>query len=260
MNVRGDQVSDSCTGIRALILAAGEGTRLLPLTLDRPKSMLPVGGKPLLQYQLDLLRAHGIRDVAINLHHCPAAITDFVGDGTRFGMTVTYSYEEDLLGSAGAAKRLESFLSETFLVLYGDVLTDVDLAELVNFHRARQAAATLALYEVPDPERCGIVVLADDGIVQQFVEKPSLSLQLGNLANAGICVFERNVLSLVPEGEPFDFGNDLFPILLERRLRMAALRSNAYVCDIGSLERYGSGDRAVREGRLKTHRPRVGCS
>jgi NDP-sugar pyrophosphorylase family protein len=220
--------------------------------------MLPVGGKPVLEHHLNLLQAHGLREVAINLHHCPEAIVDVIGDGARFGVSVTYSYEDQLLGSAGAAKKLESFLGETFLILYGDVLTDVNLTRLLSFHRSRQAVATLALYRVPDPERCGIVEIDDEGMVQRFVEKPSPALGLGNLANAGICVFERQVLSFIPEGQRFDFGLDLFPLLLERRMPVAALDLDGYVCDIGSIERYMLADRAVRDGRLSIGSPGQG--
>ena len=159
--------------MRALILAAGEGTRLRPLTLTCPKPMLPVGGRPVLEHLVRLLRRHGVTEIAINLHYRPEVIVRHFGDGARFGVSITYSPEERLLGSAGAAKRLEWFFGETFFVLYGDVLTDLDLGSLVDRHRARRAAATLALYEVEDPTRCGIVEVAADGRIVRFAEKPA---------------------------------------------------------------------------------------
>ncbi|MFN0074380.1 MAG: NDP-sugar synthase [Chloroflexota bacterium] len=237
--------------MRALILAAGEGTRLRPLTLKRPKPMLPVGGRPVLGHHLELLRSHGVRDVAINTHFRPDAIVDYVGDGSSFDLAVTYSHEEQLLGSAGAAKKLEYFFENTFIVLYGDVLTDLDLGELVAYHRDRQAVATLALYRVPDPERCGIVVMDELGMVNNFVEKPEAALGLGNLANAGIYILEPTVLSLVPHNQTFDFGQDLFPLLLEQGLPVAAMTPAAYVCDIGSIDRYWRADDDVRRGRVR---------
>src|ERR1051326_4195920 len=148
--------------MRALILAAGEGTRLRPLTLDRPKPMLPVGGRPILEHLVVLLRDHGIREVAINLHYKPRGISDYFGDGTRFGVQITYSLEARLLGSAGAAKQLDWFLgstSEPFIVIYGDVLADIDLHQLINVHGSKRGLGTLALYHVEDPGRCGIVEL-----------------------------------------------------------------------------------------------------
>src|SRR5690606_25874488 len=120
--------------MRALILAAGEGSRLRPLTLDRPKPMLPIGGVPILQHQVDYLRSHGITEIAINLHYKPEVIVDHFGDGSSFGVRITYSREARLLGSAGAAKQLDWYFDDTFIVLYGDVLTNLDIGQLIAFH------------------------------------------------------------------------------------------------------------------------------
>jgi NDP-sugar pyrophosphorylase family protein len=236
--------------VRALILAAGEGTRLRPLTLDRPKPMLAVGEKPLIEHLIALLRAHGVTEIAINLHYRPWTIVEHLGDGTRLGVSITYSYEEQLLGSAGAAKRLEWYFDQTFLVLYGDVLTDIDLRAIVEHHRSRGAIATLALYHVPDPERCGIVELADGGRITRFVEKPPPDLGVGNLANAGVYVLEPAVLGLVPGDRPYDFGQDLFPRLLRLGLPLFGRPADGYVLDIGSPERYAQADADVRDGRF----------
>src|SRR3954447_19998617 len=134
--------------IRALLLAAGEGQRLRPLTLQMPKPMVPVGGRPILAHLVGLLRRHDITEIAINLHYQPEAIVNYFGDGAEFGVTLTYSYEEQLLGSAGAARALRPFLTDTFVVLYGDVLTNVNLTSLVACHRESHSAGTLGLYEV----------------------------------------------------------------------------------------------------------------
>lgn len=244
--------------VRALILAAGEGTRMRPLTLERPKPLLPVAGVPLILYSLVLLRRHGIAEVAINLHHLPEAIPRALGGGgwwgpppafaatqaeedslaARLGLRLLYSWEERILGTAGAARRLRPWLGERFLLLYGDVLTTLDLTALLARHAATGAAATLALYQVPDPEKRGIVNLDQAGRVTAFMEKPAPELALGNLANAGIYVVEAAVLDLVPEDPPYDFGLHLFPDLLGRGWPLYGFPTSEYLLDIGSFANY----------------------
>jgi NDP-sugar pyrophosphorylase family protein len=238
--------------MKGLILAAGEGTRLRPLTLDRPKPMLDVGGRPILEHLVALLRVHGVTEIAINLHYKPEAIVSHFGDGSRFGVSITYSPEERLLGSAGAARQLATFLDEPFIVLYGDVLTDLDLTDLAARHRAASATATIALYEVEDPTRVGIVSVDAAGRVTSFVEKPPASLDLGRLANAGIYVVEPTVLELIPSGQPFDFGHDVFPLMLKRGLSIHGRPAEGYVLDIGSPERYHQAEDDYRAGRFRS--------
>ncbi len=228
---------------RAMILAAGEGTRLRPLTATIPKPMLPLADRPLLEHLLDLLRCHGVSEVAINLHHLPQVIPAHFGDGRRFGVRITYSYEERLLGSAGAIKKLEGLFDETFLVLYGDVLTDLDLTALRAFHGARGAALTMALHQPPDLTRCGVVEIDPEGRVLSFREKPAPDEVCSPWANAGVYVVEPEVQRFIPAGQPFDFGADLFPLLLERGLPVYGYATGAYVLDIGSTERYRQAER-----------------
>lgn len=237
--------------MRALILAAGQGTRLRPYTDDRPKPMVEVGGRPLLEHGIDLLRRHGIREIAINLHYLPESITGFFGDGARHGVAITYSHEERLLGSAGAAKRLASFLQGDFVVLYGDVLTDVDVSQVIAAHRDQRADATLTLYEVEDPTRAGIVEVEPAGRVVRFVEKPPASLQLGNLANAGLCVLSSRVIERVPPERPYDLGSDLFPDLLQQGYRLFAQRFPGYFLDIGSPERLAQAQADIASGAFR---------
>jgi NDP-sugar pyrophosphorylase family protein len=236
--------------MKALLLAAGEGTRLRPLTLDRPKPMLPLAGCPMLDYLVRHVRRHGIRDVAINLHYKPHVIVDHFGDGRAHDVAITYSHEQRLLGSAGAAKALDWFFDGTFLILYGDVLTDIDLGALVARHREYGAVATLALYEVDDPSRCGIVELDSAGYVTRFSEKPAPGTVAGNLANAGVYVLEPSVLRYVPAGRTSDFGQDVFPRLLELGLPIAGIPADGYVLDIGSPERYAQAEHDVLAGRV----------
>jgi NDP-sugar pyrophosphorylase family protein len=238
--------------MKALILAAGEGTRLRPLTLTQPKPMLPIGGVPILEHLVGHLRQHGIDEVAINLHYKPEAITTHFGDGLRFGVRVVYSSEPQLLGSAGAARALDWFLDDTFLVLYGDVLTDIDLSELVRRHRVTRAAATLALYEVEDKTRCGMVDTDATGRIERFLEKPAANVPCGDLANAGIYVLEPGVLQRVPRGENVDFGLHVFPQLLASGVPMYGYRIDGYILDIGSPARYAQAESDLRSGRFRS--------
>ena len=238
--------------MNALVLAAGEGTRLRPLTLDRPKPMLPLAGRPLLEHLVALLAAHGIREIAINLHYRPGAIVDHFGDGSRFGVRITYSREPRLLGSAGAARRLDWFLDDPFLVLYGDVLTDVDLSSLVDAHRRFGGIGTIALSEADDPTRCGIVQLDGTGRITDFVEKPTTG-EFGNLANSGIYVLDRAAIDHVPPARPFDFGTDLFPALLSAGLPLHGVSTSGYVLDIGSVDRYHRAESDLLAGRVRSY-------
>jgi len=224
--------------MKAMILAAGEGTRLRPLTEHCPKPMLPVGGRPLLEHLLKLLRSHGVREVAINLHYHPEAVTSHFGDGSGLGMKIAYSHEKQLLGTAGALRRMASFLDDTFIVLCGDLLTDTDLTSLAEFHRWRGAVATTALHRVEEPGRAGLVDTAPDGRIFRFEEKPPRSRHFTNLACAGIYVFEPAVLAEIPEGRPSDLGHDLFPCLINKGLPVYGLEGVGQVLDIGSPERY----------------------
>ena len=239
---------------KALVLAAGEGTRLRPLTLDRPKPMVSLGDRPLLEHLIGLLRHHGITRVAINLHYKPEVIVQHFGDGTAHGVTITYSHEPNLLGSSGAAKRLEWFLDGPFVVLYGDVLTDVNLGALIAVHRRRRALATIVLHEVPDPTRCGIAALGSDGRIVQFLEKPSSEAVFSNLANAGIYVLDPEILRYIPIGVPSDFGRDVFPRLVAEGLPIFGEHvAGSYICDIGSFERYQQAQRDIQRGTVRIY-------
>jgi len=237
--------------MKALVLAAGEGRRLRPLTESLPKPMLPIGGCPLLEHLIVLLRDHGVRHIAVNLHHRPDAIPAYFGDGRSFGVEMAYSYEERLLGSAGAVKRLASFFRDgPFFVLYGDVLTALDLSALRAFHERRAAVLTMALYRAEDPTRCGIARLGDGGRVVQFVEKPATEAELSPWANAGIYVVQPAVLEHIPSSQPFDFGHDLLPRLLERGLPVFGWPTDALVLDIGSPERYRLAQALLERRRM----------
>ena len=216
-----------------MILAAGEGTRLRPLTLTLPKPMVPVANTPLLVRTVELLRSQGVQQLAVNLYHKPEAIR------AHFGTALTYSDETELLGTAGGVKRLEGFLDTTFAVLYGDNLYDFALEPLVRFHRESGALATIATFETPNPTACGLVVTDSAGRVTRFQEKPRAEEVFTNTANAGVYILEPEVLASIPEGIACDFGKDIFPALLERAPgRVVALPLGGYLRDTGTPENY----------------------
>ena len=203
--------------MKAMILAAGEGTRMRPLTDGVPKPMLPVGGRPALEYTVEWLHHYGIREIVINLHHHPETVIRHFGDGSAFGVSIEYSIEERILGTAGGTKRRASSFAGSFVVVYGDVLTDLDLSALVRYHstRASNLHLTMSLYRVPDPERCGVALVDAEGRVTRFVEKPHAGESPSDLASAGVFVLDPKILRYVPEGLFYDYGHDLFPALLQ---------------------------------------------
>jgi mannose-1-phosphate guanylyltransferase len=224
--------------MKALILAAGEGTRLGALTRTCPKPMLPVGDVPLLERTVSLLKRHGIVDIAINLHYKPWSIVHHLGHGTRWGVRIHYSFEEELLGSAGAAKRLQWYLDESFIVFYGDVYTEMNMNGLVDLHQRSGAQITLALYNVDNPTECGIVELDDQSRVRRFVEKPRAGQVFSRLANAGVLVVEPSVLSWLPDDRPVDFGHDVFPQMLAMGQTIVGYPIEDTLIDIGTPESY----------------------
>jgi NDP-sugar pyrophosphorylase family protein len=226
---------------KAMVLAAGEGTRLRPLTLTTPKAMVPIGGRPLLAHTLAWLKKYGITEIGINLHYLGQNIIDYFGDGAAYGLKITYSQEPALLGTAGGVKKLESlFHGSRFAVIYADVLAEFDLNAMATFHFKNGSFATLALSSVPNPNQKGIVELDNQSRILNFTEKPLQGTEKSNLASGGIYILEPEVLDYIPSTGPADFGFDIFPALLNqgRPLYGYVLPPSAYLLDIGSLEKY----------------------
>lgn len=231
--------------MKGMILAAGEGRRLRPLTNHLPKPMLPLAGRPLLEHTITYLRDCGVSDLAINLYHLPQVVIDYFGDGSRWGVSLRYSVEERLLGSAGGVKRLQSFFDETFVVFYGDLLTRTDLRPMIELHRRTGVLATMGLYHVPDPWNRGIVQLDEAGNIVRFVEKPPRDQVFSHLANAGIYVLEPEVLNRIPAEQVYDFGHDVFPGLLAEGVQVAGYVIEDLLIDIGLPEKYKEANRIV---------------
>jgi NDP-sugar pyrophosphorylase family protein len=236
--------------VRALILAAGEGTRLRPLTLDRPKPMVPIAGRPLLAYIVEWTRDAGICDVAINLNYKAEVITDYFGDGSGHGVSITYSHEEKLLGSAGAARRLRAWVGDhPLLVAYGDVLTDLNLRTFAAQHQANldrfpNLGATLSLYRVPNPTEVGLVGLDETGRITRFLEKPGPEQVFTDIANAGVCIIEPSILDDIIPDTNVDFGLHVFPALLAGGRPMCGMLipEDTYLLDIGSPAKYAQAN------------------
>ncbi len=254
--------------MKALILAAGKGTRISHLTQNCPKPMLPVGEKPLLAYLVDWLRQHNITEIAINLHYAPDAIINYFGNGSAHGVALTYSYEAQLLGTAGAAKQLEYFLNEPFVVIYGDVYTNLNLTRLIDFHTAHKTSATnasimtLALYQVPNPTECGLVALDAANRVTRFVEKPPADQVFTDLANAGIMVCEPEVLQFIPSHTAFDFGHHVLPRLLavDSPIFGQALADHEFLIDIGTPAGYQRAQQKAATQLTMTTQPVIGMA
>ncbi len=236
--------------MRVMIMAAGIGTRLRPVTDFIPKPMAPIVNRPALYHILRLLRRHGMREVVVNLHHLPDVITDYFGDGGRIGMDISYSFEPELLGTAGGVKNNAGFLGGgTFLVMSGDSLTDIDLTGLIAAHRRRGSIATMAVKEVPDPSLFGVVVADDSDRVVGFQEKPTREEARSRLCNCGIYVLEPEILSHIPAGQFDDFGKRLFPDLLSRGVPFHAHAVASYWSDVGNLREFirGNADAMARQ-------------
>ncbi len=244
--------------MKAMILAAGLGTRLRPLTEEISKPMVPIVNRPVMEHIVELLARHGFREIFVNLHYHPEVITKHFGDGSKWGVTISYSYEEELLGTAGGVKRLERELgSDTFLVISGDALTDLDLTSLTDFHRKTGGLATLVLTPVEDPSKYGVVIVDEDRRIRGFQEKPSRSEARSNLANSGIYVFEPGVLDMIPAGQFYDFGSQLFPRFVEEGVPFFGYLHEDYWNDVGSFEEYKAGNFDALTGKVKVRIPGV---
>ncbi|HSK48047.1 MAG TPA: nucleotidyltransferase family protein, partial [Coriobacteriia bacterium] len=203
--------------MKAVIMAGGEGTRLRPLTSLRPKPMVPIVNQPVMEHILGLVKHHGITEVVATLAFMPQVIRDYFGDGEEWGTSIEYAIEETPLGTAGSVKNAQKLLAgdEPFLVISGDALTDIDLAEVIEFHKRMGGAVTIALKRVDDPLEFGVVITAEDGRIERFLEKPTWGQVFSDQINTGIYVMEPWVLDEIPEGQPYDFSAELFPKLME---------------------------------------------
>lgn len=240
--------------MKAVIMAGGEGSRLRPLTCDRPKPLVPVCNRPVMAYVLDLLAEHGFQEVFVTLGYMPGAIQDHFGDTYR-GMRLHHVVEESPLGTAGSVAALKAHLDGTFLVISGDCLTDLDLSEVVAFHLRTGAVATLAMTRVENPLEYGVIMTDREGRIRRFLEKPTWSEVFSDTVNTGIYVLEPSVLDGVPAGRMYDFSRHLFPALLRKGAPLYAAVAEGYWCDIGDPAAYLRANLDLLSGRLRFRPP-----
>ena len=225
--------------MKAVIMSGGEGTRLRPLTLDRPKPMVPLFDKPVMEHISGLLKRHGVTDICVTLQYLPQTVRDWFGDGAELGVSLHYFVEHEPLGTAGSVKNCMSHLGEDdFLVISGDAVCDLDLSAALGFHRARRSEATLVLCRHSAPLEYGLVLTADDGRVQRFIEKPGWGQVFANTVNTGIYLLTRAAMDKVPDGRPYDFGKNLFPRLLAEGAPLYGHVAEGYWCDMGDCGAY----------------------
>jgi NDP-sugar pyrophosphorylase family protein len=228
--------------MKAMVMAAGLGTRLRPLTDFLPKPMMPVANRPVLHHLLNLLHRHDVTQVAINLHAAPEMIKSYFGDGSSLGMEINWSHEPELLGTAGGTKKLGDYWGgETILVTSGDGLHDIDVTALLGHHRRTGGLATLAVKPVSDPSLYGVLILDRDTRVRGFQEKPTRDEARSDLANCGVYVIEPELLDRIPADKPVDFGQDIWPALVAAGEPIYAYTTMAYWNDVGDLDALRNG-------------------
>ncbi len=251
--------------MKAMILAAGKGTRVQPITHVIPKPMIPIIQKPVMEFLLELLKEHGFTEVMVNVSHLAEEIENYFRDGQRFGVEIAYSFEGriedgeligDALGSAGGLKKIQDFqefFDDTFVVLCGDALIDLDLSEAVKRHKEKGALASLITKRVSKSQvsSYGVVVTDDNDRVKAFQEKPSIDNALGDTINTGIYLFEPEIFDHIPSGIPFDIGSDLFPKLVELGAPFYALPMEFEWVDIGKVPDYWRAIRNVLKGHVR---------
>lgn len=251
--------------MKAMILAAGKGTRVRPITYTIPKPMIPILTKPVMEFLVELLRLHGFDEIMVNVSHLANEIENYFRDGSRFGVQIAYSFEGQIvegkligeaLGSAGGMRRIQDFypyFDDTFVVLCGDALIDLDLSAAVKWHKAKGSIATIIMKSVPKDQvsSYGVVVTDEDDRIKAFQEKPSVEEALSTSINTGIYIFEPEVLDYIPSGVEYDIGGDLFPQLVAKGAPFYGLTMDFEWVDIGKVPDYWRAIRDVLQGKVK---------
>src|SRR2546423_1388315 len=236
--------------MKAVILAGGEGTRLRPLTSNEPKPMMPLVNLLMMELIVRLLAQHGFDDIVVTVAFLANHIRNYFGDGSDFGVRMRYATEESPLGTAGSVRNAMQELDETFLVVAGDALTDIDFGDVMKAHKASEAFASIALKRVENPVEFGIVITRDDGTIERFLEKPTWGEVFSDTINTNIYVLEPGIFDFIPEGEVVDFSSDVFPAVLERDLKLVGHVVDGYWEDVGTLEAYRRAHDDILDGRV----------
>jgi mannose-1-phosphate guanylyltransferase/phosphomannomutase len=237
--------------MKAVIMAGGFGTRIQPLTINLPKPMIPLINRPIMLHIVELLKNHGISDLIMLLYHQPEIIKNFFGDGSEYGVRITYVTPQEDLGTAGAVKAAAPYLDERFLVISGDLLTDFDLSAVLRFHHQRKARATITLTPVKDPLQFGVVITDKEQRITKFLEKPGWGEVFSDTINTGIYVLEPEVLDMIPEGENRDWAKDIFPLMLAENAPLFGCSQKGYWADIGNTDSYLESCRDILRGKVQ---------
>ena len=234
--------------MKALFLAGGMGTRLKPLTDDLPKPMVPMMGKPLLERNMLKLKDCGVDEIVLSTCYKSQKIEEYFGDGTKFGLKIHYICEDIPLGTGGAIKNTEEFFDDTFIIFNADILSDINIIEMMKFHKEKCAAVTIAVTQVENPSAYGVIEYNENLYAESFTEKPKLSEIKSNYINAGIYIFEPNVLKEIPGSQVVSIERETYPLLLEKGYPIAVYRSDAYWMDIGTTEKYSQAHEDILNG------------
>jgi mannose-1-phosphate guanylyltransferase/phosphomannomutase len=241
--------------MKAVIMAGGEGTRLRPLTSNCPKPMLPLANRPMMEHIVGLCKRHGIDEIVVTVAFLANQIRTYFGDGSAFGVRMVYATEDQPLGTAGSVRNAMAELDERFLVISGDVLTDIDLDRIIDFHDEHKAMATIGLVAVDNPLEFGIVITKDDGSVERFLEKPTWGQVFSDTINTGIFVLEPEIFDYIDADKPVDFSSEVFPALLADGKPLFGAVAKGYWEDVGTLESYVSAHKDVMDGRVQVDVP-----
>ena len=236
--------------MQAIILAGGKGTRLRPLTQEMPKPMIPVLNKPLMEYSIDLLKKYNITDIGVTLMFLPQYVKNHFKNGEEYGVNISYFTEEAPLGTAGSVKLAEKDLDDTFIVLSGDALTNINIEKILKYHKSINADVTIVLSRQPDPLEYGVVLMDTSGRVISFSEKPQWENVFSDTVNTGIYVIEKKVVEKIPQNTEFDFSKNLFPILLKENYNLFGYISEDYWCDLGNPESYLNSTKDILSGKV----------
>jgi mannose-1-phosphate guanylyltransferase/phosphomannomutase len=241
--------------VKAVIMAGGEGTRLRPLTSNTPKPLISLVNRPMMDHIVRLLKRHGFDEVVVTLAFLPQTIRSYFGDGEEFGVRMVYATEETPLGTAGSVGNAKKELDEPFLVISGDVLTDIDLGAVVDFHREKGAMATIALKSMENPLEFGIVITREDGSIERFLEKPSWGQVFSDTVNTGIYVLDPGIFDYIPADKSVDFSDDVFPALLDDGKPVFGFAAEGYWEDVGTLEAYVKAHQDVLDRKVELEIP-----
>ncbi len=236
--------------MKALFLAGGFGTRLKPITDDLPKPMVPIMGKPLLERNIENLKKHGIDEVLLSTCYKPHKIEEYFGSGEERGIKISYIFEEKPLGTGGAIKNAHKYTDDTFVVFNADILSDIDISEMIKFHKKTGAIATIAVTQVDNPSNYGVIEHDENGFIQSFKEKPQPNESCSNLINAGIYIFEPELLKEIPSGRAVSIERETYPHLLQKGYKLAVYNACSYWLDVGTPQKYMIAHYDILEGRL----------